>query len=86
MEAADLVGSFELVSWSRADGVEPFGGGVVGCLHYGDDGTMGAHLMKAGRAPIGFPPRELLKGAECVDEALDHSFSPRCPQGLGSLR
>ncbi len=61
MEAADLVGSFELVSWSRADGVEPFGGGAVGCLHYGDDGTMGAHVMKAGRAPIGIPPRELLK-------------------------
>lgn len=59
MEAADLVGSFELVSWGRADGVEPFGGGVVGALHYGSDGTMGAHLMKTGRAAIGFPPREL---------------------------
>ena len=66
MKAEDLVGSFDLVSWTSADGSEPFGGASVGFLHYGADGTMSAQLMKSGREPLGFPPRELRNAREVL--------------------
>lgn len=66
MEASDLIGSFELVSWRRGDGTEPFGSGAVGFLHYGADGIMSAHLMKSGRHALGIPVRELQKARQVV--------------------
>jgi len=59
MEAKDLIGSFELVSWYAADGTMPFGADAVGFLHYGADGMMSAHLMKNDRPAIGLEARKL---------------------------
>ena len=59
MEAKDLIGSFELVSWYAGDGTMPFGADAVGFLHYGADGMMSADLMRNDRAAIGLEARKL---------------------------
>ena len=65
MKPEDLWGSYELVSWHRRDR-EPFGGGTLGYLHYAEDGTMSASLMKPDRPAIGFSPEQLRKARKVL--------------------
>jgi hypothetical protein len=55
LTAADLVGTWRLVSWASEgeDGVEyPMGAGPEGILAYTPDGTMITTIGRPGRAPI----------------------------------
>ena len=64
VEAADLIGTWRLVSWeSRADDGErtyPFGPDAVGFLMYGADGYVCVEMMAADRPP--FADGDILRG------------------------
>lgn len=83
MEAKDLVGSFELVSWYDADETTPFGADAVGFLQYGADGTMSAHLMKSGRPAVGFPPRKLREARRALTRPWSIPFHLDVLKALG---
>ena len=61
MTESELVGSFDLVSWRRTDGTEPFGPDPRGHLWYGPDGRMAVQFASANREPIGLPMDRLME-------------------------
>lgn len=59
MKERDLVGTYRLTSWQRADGMSPFGDDPVGVLSYGLDGRMSVLMAASNRPKLGIPIGEL---------------------------
>ena len=80
MRAADLVGTWRLVSWTshRSDGdtPQPFGGAPsTGLIIYSPDGHISATLMQAERPPLGRKVRKQGDVSDVSDEAMRDAFT-----------
>lgn len=72
-----LIGTWSLVSFeltlASGEVVLPFGEAPIGRIHYGPDGFMAAHLMRAGRARIEGSSESL--SGEAAAKVLADQFS-----------
>lgn len=61
MSDGQLVGLYDLKSWRRSDGTEPFGADPKGRLWYGADGHMSVQFAASDRTPLGMSLDRLMK-------------------------